>query len=337
MRHKPGRMYRDIRIRLKNASPYRVAVLLLITLGILKVASSMYRRQIDLISLQKKIIEETKQFRDLEDICYAGYCGPWVEEYFMDFFFSKVMHVGRLYLPISWTNCHLKCSNDELEKLRDYVKDLDRSRQYFTVLQIDKGLQHPSLNILVDNDLDLMIFSAGGITRGDKIRNIHIPLLKDILSPTGLDKTLKVSFVGSTTHPIRSELQDMYGQAYNFTKTNDWKTIIEQSTFSLCPRGYGATSFRLYEAIQLRSIPIYVWEEDLMLAFSDILDWNTFSIVVHRNEISTLMEKIEQADTVKMSAALEAVAGYFTYEYTCKYILEKLRRSSSHVFFDLFV
>lgn len=243
----------------------------------------------------------------------------------MEFFSNEKAPIDRFYLPISWTNCHLKCSKDILDKLRTYMSSLDASRRYFTVLQIDWGLHHPALNISLDNDLDLIIFSAGGITRGSKIRTVPIPLLKETLSPSlKEEKIFKVSFVGSMTHPIRSELLEMYGHMYNFTKTDNWKEIMQQSTFSLCPRGFGATSFRLYEAIQLGSIPIYIWEEDLMLPFSDILDWHSFSMIVHRSKISTLSERVEKSDTLALSAALKKVAQQFTYEYTSQYILETL-------------
>lgn len=300
----------------------------LLTVAVLTITFSMQRyqpNQIQSFHLQEKINAETRPFRGFQNICYAGYCGPWIEEYFMEYFFTVKTHVDRLYLPISWTNCHMKCSKDDLNKLRIYMSSLDTSKKYFTVLQIDWGLHHPSLNISLDNDLDLIIFSAGGISHGYKIKNIPIPLLKENLSPTvGEEKIFKVSFVGSMTHPIRSELFDMYGHVYNFTKTDNWKKIMQQSTFSLCPRGFGATSFRLYEAIQVGSIPIYIWEEDLMLPFSDILDWNSFSIILHRSEIPTLVERIEKSNTLALSAALEEVAQQFTYEYTSQYILEAL-------------
>ena len=306
--------------------------LFLATLWILNLASHLHQKNIDsklTQILQSQIIQDTEQFRNFEDICYAGYCGPWIEEYFMNYFFSKKdIVIDRLYLPISWTNCHLKCSADELNSLREYIKDLDVSKKYFTILQIDRGLHHPSLDIWFHNELDLLIFSAGGITQGDKIKNVFIPLLKDTLIPTGLDNIYKVSFVGSITHPIRNELQEMYGETFNFTETTNWKAVIEQSTFSLCPRGFGATSFRLYEAIQLGSIPIYVWDEDLILAFSDILDWNSFSIIVHRSQIASIEDKIEQLDSLHMHTALGKAKDYFTYEYTCKYILEKLKALS---------
>lgn len=278
------------------------------------------------IGQQRQIIKETEQFRNFEDICYAGYCGPWIEEYFMDLFFKKDVTFQRLYLPISWTNCHQKCSNIEKDRLRQYIQELDVSKQYFTVLQIDRGLHHYALEILFDDDLDLMIFCSGGITHGKKITNVPIPLLKERLSPEGVDeKKHLISFLGSITHPVREELEELYRDKYYFNKSDDWKRIIEQSTFSLCPRGFGATSFRLYEAIQLNSIPIYVWEEDLMLPFSDVLDWNSFSIILHRSEIESLPDKVMKIDQAKMQDHLDMVQTCFTYEYTSNYIFQKLQ------------
>ena len=45
---------------------------------------------------------------------------------------------------------------------------------------------------------------------------------------------------------------------------------MRDSLFSLCPRGYGPTSFRLYESIQLGSIPVYIAEDDEHIALSRI-------------------------------------------------------------------
>ena len=35
---------------------------------------------------------------------------------------------------------------------------------------------------------------------------------------------------------------------------------MHESVFHLCPRGHGPTSYRLYEALQADTIPIYIWE-----------------------------------------------------------------------------
>ena len=42
------------------------------------------------------------------------------------------------------------------------------------------------------------------------------------------------------------------------------------------PRGYGPTSFRLYESIEMQSIPIYISDE-FILPYSNIIDWENFA------------------------------------------------------------
>jgi hypothetical protein len=36
---------------------------------------------------------------------------------------------------------------------------------------------------------------------------------------------------------------------------------MHTSVFHLCPRGNGPSSYRLYEALQADTIPIYIWDE----------------------------------------------------------------------------
>jgi len=36
----------------------------------------------------------------------------------------------------------------------------------------------------------------------------------------------------------------------------EWHSIVKRSTFTLCPRGHNAETFRLYEAIAVGSIPV---------------------------------------------------------------------------------
>jgi hypothetical protein len=40
-----------------------------------------------------------------------------------------------------------------------------------------------------------------------------------------------------------------------------WEKLIHSSAFHLCPRGNGPSSYRLYEALQADTIPIYIWDE----------------------------------------------------------------------------
>jgi hypothetical protein len=57
---------------------------------------------------------------------------------------------------------------------------------------------------------------------------------------------------------LRNKLNQYPG--FNVTrKVDNWQRFIQDSEFHLCPRGYGPTSYRLYECLQAETIPIYIW------------------------------------------------------------------------------
>ena len=259
-------------------------------------------------------------------ICYKGYCGPWIEEYYFDYFIKTNPDTDRIYLPISWTNCHIYCTKEEKEALRTFVFNLDPNFKYFSVIQIARGLHHPALNIHIPDGIDMLLFSAGGYTTAKGTDNVPIPLLKAPLKrklETGRKHI--VSFVGSlSSHPLRHELHTKYSNMFYFASGNDWETTMESSFFSLCPRGYGPTSFRLYEALQLESVPIYVWDEEILLPFSDLIDWSTISVIVHRTEINGLLLNVLERNLTEYMAEIKKVKHYFSYSFTMQYINQRI-------------
>lgn len=93
--------------------------------------------------------------------------------------------------------------------------------------------------------------------------------------------------------------------------------IIERSNFTLAPRGHGSSSWRMcafsletwsscaslrpvshpmqlladaplhlstglplcrYEALQLDSVPVYVWDYDIIVPYQELLNWNEVSL-----------------------------------------------------------
>jgi len=207
--------------------------------------------------------------------------------------------------------------------IQDVLDDLDPAFKYFSVSQLARALNHPSLTLTVPGKLDFVLFSSGGKSR--PLRTVPVPLLKEELKPEGLSKTVSVNFQGSVTHDLRSRLSTTLRKSFLFLNmSSDWRTILESSNFSICPRGFGSTSFRVAESIQLGTVPIYVWEQELWLPYRDILNWNDFAIVVSSHELASLPERIRKADVGKMQEALKKVQHMFTYDYTIKYILNKV-------------
>ncbi|BDA48178.1 probable glycosyltransferase At5g20260 at C-terminar half [Coccomyxa sp. Obi] len=252
---------------------------------------------------------------------WAGYSGPWIENVFFHNWLLRKPQVSRIYLPIAWTDClHKGVYRDEMQQV---LNSLDPAYRYFSVMQLDRGLNHQDLRLLVPSGLDVLFFSAGGET--SPLNAIPIPLLKNSLEPSGHAKTISVSLQGSITHDVRKLLHDDFADKYLFLGVSEnWKIISESSNFSFCPRGFGSTSFRLYETLQLGTIPIYVWEDDLWLPFQDIIDWNEFAIVVELKDRHLIPSKIAQADVERMTAAVKQHRGMFTYNFTVDYIFQRL-------------
>jgi hypothetical protein len=104
--------------------------------------------------------------------------------------------------------------------------------------------------------------------------------------------------------------------------------ITTRSKFSLCPRGYGAQSFRFYEILQLNSIPVIVYDKE-WLPFKGEIDYASFCVLVEESEIPTLKDKllsISQDTQVRMLERGKTIYNkYFTLEGMSKQILKTLK------------
>ena len=282
---------------------------------------------------QRDMFDRTTSWRGFEDICYSGYCGPWIEEYYLKHFEKTYGEGGfgrRIFLPIGWTNCHLKCSDTQREELQAFVNGLDRSLSYFSVVQIARGLHHHELNITVPDDLDVLFFSAGGRTQCGRCKNIDIPLLKTVLPQYTGDKNILASFIGTIqNHPVRGELEKLYKDSMLFMKSHDrWADIMGRSYFSLAPRGFGVTSFRLFESIQVGSIPVYIYNEYPMLPYADRISWDKLAVLTNESDIhdGRLLKRLLDADVDDMLQYGRHVRHMFSYDYASSYIDEMAQR-----------
>lgn len=169
--------------------------------------------------------------------------------------------VERTYLPIQWTA--LYCNNGYgnapiLHTIQKYLDGLDISKKYYTIIQYDDGI----LNDISKLDIKVMAMS----TKSD----FSLPLLctpHKFNFATNVKKDIYANFIGNLTHPIRAQLVDqLKGKEgyYISTKHHDLReycNIIARSKYTLCPRGYGLSSFRIQEAIDFGSIPVYISDE----------------------------------------------------------------------------
>jgi hypothetical protein len=256
------------------------------------------------------------------------------EEYFYDYYHNNNITTDREYIPILWTNLYISRNygNSNMDDVQSYLDSLDRNKKYFTVLQYDDGILQ---NI---DDLDIVVFcSGGGGQKNVPEKNIGYPIPL-VCQPRehinkNRDRDILCSFIGSNTHPLRNlmtqKLNSLPGFDIVLSKISYDQFIdkMERSVFSLCPRGYGATSFRICESLQQGSIPIYVYDKDWS-PWIDEFDFNGIGLKVHESqidEIPNMINSLTEEDLNRLRKNGEKIYNeYFDYKNCSIKIINKL-------------
>ena len=254
-----------------------------------------------------------------------------------------------VYLPVYWTSYYvLNNYGNNIQPIYDWLKTLDKSKKYFTIVQYASGIFVEKF----DKEFEMLVFSAGGgginikgpdsekqVSYNNLVRHIFygnkanydIPLMCLPLFPSiNCEKTIFCSFMGRfDTHFCRIKMLNVlkHNKKYQMFKSvdfNTYKNILNQSIFTLAPRGYGYTSFRIYEAIAANSIPIYIWHDKKILPFEDEINWSAFCIIINHDDIEKLPEILEKCNIKEMQNELQKIKNKFTFEKTYDYIVKKI-------------
>ena len=263
---------------------------------------------------------------------YQGYRGPWIEDYFFrhSLRFAQCSEVA--YVPVFWTDLFLHAQTHrftpgQFVRFNAAIRDLlDRQladdRCYFTLLEYD--------HMMWDWHLfprNVAVFSAGGW--GD----IPIPLLKGSPAFACPPKDIPLSFVGrldgaSDVSGVRSRMAaELRGHAL-FATGPHWRDLMARSTFSLCPRGLGRASFRLYEALSVGSIPIYLWDDCEWLPYRNDIDWEEIAISLNIAEVARLPALLASYSPARIASMQRHIAmlydDYFTLAGMCRQIMKQV-------------
>lgn len=235
------------------------------------------------------------------------------EQYFYETYLKENKVNDRVYLPIQWTCFYISRNygNNDMSDLQNFLDSLPRNIKYFTVVQWDDGI----LNNL--SDLDILIFSSGGV--GD----YPIPLINRPHDLVIREKNIFASFIGviNGRHRIREKMQSALfnNKDYVILPSNgfeNFKIIMERSIFSLCPRGYGKTSFRINESLNLGSIPVYIYD-DPWIPFNDLINFKEYGVLINENEIDSIdqiLKSYSEDDIKKLQErGKEVYKDYFSY------------------------
>lgn len=212
---------------------------------------------------------------------------------------------GRVYLPVMWTAFYCRQAKNILG-LQKFLDTLDKSLKYYTIVQYDDGI----LNDV--SGLDIKVFSMSGLPM-----DYPLPLLcQEHKYPPAGKKDIFCSFVGRNTHPIRSEILKIKQPGWHITdkvvKLPQFCDILSRSVFTLCPRGYGPTSFRISECMQFQSIPVYISDKFIE---PHGIPFDTYGVTVQPGNVALLPYILSKIDVEeKKHQVLTHYKKYFSYE-----------------------
>lgn len=244
--------------------------------------------------------------------------GLLIEEYVCQHLIEKKDEINTelVYLPILWTSFRCRNGGGNSEILQNFYDSLPKDKTYFTIVQYDDGTGINMPNCIV--------FSCCGNNPSAFI-DLPIPVLCDRhYKKRNEQHTYLASFIGRLSATVRptmfSELQGKEGFFIQESADNTTYFVdtLRKSLFALCPRGYGITSFRMYEAMELGCIPIYIVGDNdkHWLPFVNEIDWNRLGIILKESQIPFIegiiknMSQGEIAD--KLAYVQECYEKYFT-------------------------
>lgn len=283
---------------------------------------------------QKNLYKRFEKFRQVPKwpIYPPYHSGDYLEEYFIKYFESNNVETKKYFIPVAWSSCYINSKDAVQQELQSILDSLDQSVEYFTVSTHDDAPRER----LPKNTVS---FSAGG-NKG----NIPIPLVvSKIPFVKPQQKKYLASFVGSLTHPLRQLLLQKHSNNSSFyfngkqwspdvSKKNvdEFFDITSQSYFSFAPRGYGKTSYRLYEIMQLGAVPVYL-SDHFWLPWKDEIDWKSICIFINEKNIADidiiLKKELYSKEYYKKIETINKIYDqYFTIEATTKKIIEDVNK-----------
>lgn len=227
----------------------------------------------------------------------------------------------REYLPVNWCGYYVnnKHGNDPraISRMQHFLNGLP-NRKMWTVTQYDDGI----LNDI--SRFDIKVFCAGG----GRI-DFPIPL---VCHPHGRQehkRDIFCNFVGLLTHPIRREIIRTLPKGYYLSTDSHpidkFCNVLSRSTFTLCPRGYGATSFRIAEALEQGSIPVYISDRFIKPFNKEMYDWAVLIEPEHIEDIDLILKSLSSEQIKSMQeAGKHYYQEYYTFEGCRKHIIENI-------------
>jgi hypothetical protein len=229
------------------------------------------------------------------------------------------------YLPIYWTRWHL---NHDYGKtgLAELQQEISRvildDKKTFTICQYDDGP-------LVDLGLTTIFLASRKTSLGIDIPLLCSPHRKPFFKPS---KKYLAFFIGHLpTHPVRQQVFDQVKErndVYLYDGDKGTRFYVQkmlQSKIALCPRGYGGSSFRFFEAMQLGVVPFLIGEIDTR-PLKNYIDWDEISFYLpSANGLNDMLDSLDETDTRQMGKqAAKIWRQELTYQRWCNFAIKEL-------------
>lgn len=162
------------------------------------------------------------------------------------------------------------------------------------------------------------------------------------LSDSGeIDKDLLYNFVGGASSKVRESLFNLkhpdnayvvkkqtsnHGNPATTNSKEQFVRILKRSHFTLCPRGVGTSSYRLFEAMRFGSIPVII-ADDLVLP--DGPDWQNCSVRVAERNVANITDILESKTNNLDSMSKLAQEYYKCYFSQANFLKNIVRLASS--------
>lgn len=231
------------------------------------------------------------------------------------------------FFPTSyWVNNNYAQDMAAKQEAQDFIDSLPNDKKYFVICQYDDGC-------LIDwKGKDVLEFNMSK-TNGIMMPLICMPHPYHFNAP----KQYFANFVGGKTHPMRQYVLDLKDKeehyvSFDLHNIQDYCRILHESIFTLCFRGYGANSFRIAEAVQYKSIPVYISDEFII---PEWIPFKDFGVTIHSNDVHRIydvLQAMSQEEIVKKQIELEtAYEKYYTYHASYYYIINKLEAEYNNI------
>ncbi len=235
-------------------------------------ADSQYIPPLDLNAHFKDLLVASTPFRGGSEITYAGYKGPWLERVWINTFCCNrtVEEFGGLVpLFVQWTD--MSSFSSDLwyfsPVFQRFYRKLRRDVLYVTVSQNDVGITNirPLFFPGAASFWNVFVMSAGGFG--------HMPLpllMKELpVQPAPHRFPYHASFVGTIHNWSKTRLYMMkkMGRRGVHYSGPRWQEVMRRTLLNLAPRGFGRSSFHLYEIIQMGLLPVYIYNDHEWLPY----------------------------------------------------------------------